>query len=198
MTGNNGTLDKFLGDGLMATFGTPIETADDPQNSFRCAMAMTAQIGAWNERRKATGKEPLQIGIGIHYGPCMLGDIGGESRMEFAVIGDTVNMASRVEAKTRDLGVDIAITEALYDRLKAQPEGLQERIPGPNQRGENDGRSHQRRLDQAANLCRFASQRIPNAASRHNSTTAVAAARSVMIQLKMMRRCFASASGARK
>ncbi|MEM7428072.1 MAG: adenylate/guanylate cyclase domain-containing protein [Pseudomonadota bacterium] len=115
---NRGTLDKFLGDGLMATFGTPIETADDPQNSFRCAMAMTAEIARWNEGRVAAGKTPLRIGIGIHYGPCMLGDIGGESRMEFAVIGDTVNMASRVEAKTRDLGVDIAITEELYDRLQ--------------------------------------------------------------------------------
>lgn len=121
---NRGTLDKFLGDGLMATFGTPIETSDDPQNSFRCALAMTQEIEAWNARRKDAGKEPLKIGIGIHYGPCMLGDIGGESRLEFAVIGDTVNMASRVEAKTRDLGVDIAITEALYERLSAEPEAV--------------------------------------------------------------------------
>lgn len=125
---NQGTLDKFLGDGVMATFGTPIEKQDDPQNSFRCAMAMTAEVARWNELRAANGKQPLKIGIGIHYGPCMLGDIGGESRMEFAVIGDTVNMASRVEAKTRDLGVDLAITEALYDELQErdrdQPEEL--------------------------------------------------------------------------
>lgn len=85
-------------------------------------MAMTTEIASWNERREQAGREPLRIGIGIHCGPCMLGDIGSESRLEFAVIGGTVNMASRVEAKTRDLGVDIAITEALYKRLAEQPD----------------------------------------------------------------------------
>lgn len=120
---HDGTLDKFLGDGLMATFGTPIEGKSDAQNCFECATAMAAAVKAWNERRKAAGDDEIRIGIGVHYGPCVLGDIGGETRMEFAVIGDTVNVASRVEAKTRELGVEIAATQSLVDQIRAESKG---------------------------------------------------------------------------
>lgn len=117
---NGGTLDKFLGDGLMATFGTPEETAQDATNALSCANAMVGEVRAWNATRKARGEEEIRIGLGLHYGPCVLGDIGGDNRLEYAVIGDTVNIASRVEAKTRELGVDIAITQAIADKVREQ------------------------------------------------------------------------------
>lgn len=124
---NHGTLDKFLGDGLMATFGTPFEGENDAQNCYACAQAMVTSVDQWNRERKANGREPLKIGIGIHYGPCVLGDIGGENRLEFAVIGDTVNLASRVEAKTRELKVDIAMTKALSNKLNGSLEASKEK-----------------------------------------------------------------------
>ncbi|MEP0943871.1 MAG: adenylate/guanylate cyclase domain-containing protein [Rhizobiaceae bacterium] len=117
---HHGTLDKFLGDGLMATFGTPIEGESDAQNCFACARSMAAAIKKWNTQRAEQGQQEIRIGVGVHYGPCVLGDIGGENRLEFAVIGDTVNIASRVEAKTRELGVEIAATQSLVDRIAAE------------------------------------------------------------------------------
>lgn len=117
---NSGTLDKFLGDGLMATFGTPLEGETDANNCYECAKAMAVAVKQWNSQRAEAGEQEIQIGIGIHYGPCVLGDIGGETRMEFAVIGDTVNIASRVEAKTRELGVEIAATQSLVDRIATE------------------------------------------------------------------------------
>lgn len=119
---NGGTLDKFLGDGLMATFGTPEESENDATNALKCATAMLNSVKQWNETRIAAGDEEIRIGLGLHYGPCVLGDIGGGNRLEFAVIGDTVNIASRVEAKTRELGVKIAITEEMVNRIKQYSE----------------------------------------------------------------------------
>ena len=126
---NGGTLDKFLGDGLMATFGTPEEGEHDALNAIRCANAMVETVQKWNQERVKQGSDEIRIGLGVHYGPCVLGDIGGDNRLEFAVIGDTVNIASRVEAKTRELGVKIAITEEVANKVLEQsdtpPEVLQ-------------------------------------------------------------------------
>ena len=118
---NNGTLDKFLGDGLMATFGTPVVGENDALNGLTCAQDMVASVKRWNQQRSKSNKAPFRIGIGLHFGPCVMGDIGGDNRMEFAVIGDTVNLASRIEAKTRELNVDIALTEAFSNRIEQVP-----------------------------------------------------------------------------
>lgn len=125
---NSGTLDKFLGDGLMATFGTPEEGEHDALNALKCASAMVNAVEEWNKSRATKGSEEIRIGLGLHYGPCVLGDIGGDNRLEFAVIGDTVNVASRVEAKTRELGVSIAITETLADKVREQANGSAETL----------------------------------------------------------------------
>lgn len=117
---NGGTLDKFLGDGLMATFGTPVAGKNDALNALHCAQAMLTSVESWNAKRADAGDEPIRISLGLHYGPCVLGDIGGDSRLEFAVIGDTVNVASRVEAKTRELGVDILMTEDMANQIRVQ------------------------------------------------------------------------------
>lgn len=118
--GNGGTLDKFLGDGLMATFGTPVAGKSDALNALHCAQSMLSSVETWNGRRADSGDEPIRISLGLHFGPCVLGDIGGDNRLEFAVIGDTVNLASRVEAKTRELGVNILMTEEMADQIRAQ------------------------------------------------------------------------------
>ena len=93
---HDGTLDKYLGDGLMATFGTPFTGDCDAGNALRCAQAMIGSMDELNLERKHRGEPPIQLSLGLHYGPVVLGDIG-LNRLEFAVIGTTVNAASRLE-----------------------------------------------------------------------------------------------------
>ena len=108
---NGGTLDKFLGDGLMATFGTPDPGPHDASNAVRCAHAMLAAVDDWNQERSVIGAEPIALSVGLHCGTVVLGDIGSERRLEFAVLGDVVNVASRLEALTRELNVRMALSD---------------------------------------------------------------------------------------
>ena len=108
---SEGTLDKFLGDGLMATFGTPHTSAQDATNALRCVQRMKQALADWNANPANTA---LKISIGVHHGSVILGDIGGDQRLEFAVLGDTVNVASRIEELTRELSVaDLVSQETL-------------------------------------------------------------------------------------
>jgi adenylate cyclase len=116
---HSGTLDKYLGDGLMATFGTPFNGAHDASNALRCAQAMLVAADDWNERRKASGEPPLRVSFGLHYGPAVLGDLG-KTCLEFAVIGATVNAASRLEALTRMLDCALVASDDLVSRAKAE------------------------------------------------------------------------------
>ncbi|MEO1613409.1 MAG: adenylate/guanylate cyclase domain-containing protein, partial [Pseudomonadota bacterium] len=137
---HGGTLDKYLGDGLMATFGTPFAGERDATNAFECAKAMKDAMAIWNRERKAAGEPTLQASFGLHYGPAVLGDIGA-NRLEFAVIGSTVNVASRVEALTRALHVEIAATAALKEQVEresangAAPTDCLSKRPGQTIRG---------------------------------------------------------------
>ncbi len=115
---HHGTLDKFLGDGLMATFGTPDPGAQDAGNAVRCGRAMLADIDLWNRERREAGAEPIEISIGLHYGLVVLGDIGSTRRLEYAVLGDTVNVASRLEELTRALGVRLAMSDDLAKAVR--------------------------------------------------------------------------------
>jgi adenylate cyclase len=117
---HGGTLDKFIGDSVMATFGTPHPGPHDAASALACGRAMLASLGAWNAERAAGCEPPLHIGIGLHFGPVVLGEIGDERRVEFAVLGDTVNTASRLEGLTRELGASMAASQALVDRVLAQ------------------------------------------------------------------------------
>jgi adenylate cyclase len=101
---NGGTLDKFIGDGMMATFGTPDPGTRDAANGVACVGAILAAIDAWNGGRSRAGEAPVTVSLGLHYGPVVVGDIGSERRLELAVLGDTVNVASRLEGLTRQLG----------------------------------------------------------------------------------------------
>lgn len=110
---HHGTLDKFLGDGLMVTFGTPEPGPRDAGNALACAVAMVESMEQWNQERVRVGVAPIRIAIGLHHGHVVLGDIGSERRLEFAVLGDAVNVASRLEGITREFDVKVAASGEL-------------------------------------------------------------------------------------
>lgn len=109
---HHGTLDKYLGDGLMATFGTPVPTPLDASNAVACARDMVGVIDRWNIERRRAGEPEIHVGIGVHYGSVVLGDIGA-NRLEFAVIGDAVNVSAKLEALTRELGARVVLSDAV-------------------------------------------------------------------------------------
>ena len=113
---HQGTLDKYLGDGLMATFGTPVAGPRDAANALACAQAMIAAMEIWNGERMAAGEEPLRLSVGVHFGPVVLGDIGA-NRLEYAVIGNTVNVASRLESLSRPLGANLVVSDHLREAV---------------------------------------------------------------------------------
>ena len=115
---HQGTLDKFLGDGLMATFGTPEPGPHAAANALACGRAILVDIEEWNAARKEAGAEPVKVSVGLHYGSVVLGDIGSERRLEYAVLGDTVNVASRLEALTRNLGVGMVTSDDLVTAVR--------------------------------------------------------------------------------
>ncbi len=109
---HGGTLDKYLGDGLMATFGTPAPGEHDASDALACARAMIEALEHWNAERTRQGEPAIPAGIGIHFGEAVQGDIGA-NRLEYAVIGTAVNVAARLEAMTRPLKAQIAMSDAL-------------------------------------------------------------------------------------
>ena len=115
-----GTLDKFIGDAVMAVFGAPITRADDPLRAVRAALGMRHALKAFNLRQTRAQKPTVETGIGICHGEAVSGNIGSEERMEFTVIGDPVNIASRLEGLTKVSGFKILIDETVFQRVKGE------------------------------------------------------------------------------
>ena len=110
----DGTLDKFTGDGLMAFWGAPSAQPDHAMRACTCARVMLERVDACNERRALAGKPPFYIGIGVHSGRAVVGNVGHEERHDYTAIGDTVNLAARLEAATKDAGCGALISGATH------------------------------------------------------------------------------------
>jgi class 3 adenylate cyclase len=114
-----GTLDKFMGDGILAYFGAPIDQTDHARRAALCALAMQREVIALSAHAAAPPKLGLRVGIGVHSGVAIVGAIGSPRRREYTVIGDAVNVATRIEALTKELGRPILISESTRQLLPA-------------------------------------------------------------------------------
>jgi adenylate cyclase len=127
---HNGSVDKFLGDGLMAVFGAPEKTPYEARDALLCAVEILDTIDQWRDQLIAVGRVATTVGIGIHFGPVIQGNVGIADRMEFTTLGDTVNVASRLESMTRqfDAGILLSLeTLAAAERSSPLPAELKAR-----------------------------------------------------------------------
>jgi adenylate cyclase len=121
---SNGTLEKFIGDAMVATFGILGESERDASDALCCAERMLAALATWNDERRAEGLPAIAVGIGLNYGPVVLGDLGNKHGMSFTVIGDTVNTASRLQDVTRSLGTPLVVSDELVQKIGEAPDAV--------------------------------------------------------------------------
>ncbi len=117
---NGGSVDKFIGDAIMGIFGTPKPSkifGEDSENAFKAGLEMFKQLNEINNNRVAKGYKPINIGIGIHTGEVIAGNIGEGNLLEYTVIGDAVNTASRIESLCKKYNDDFIVSKAVYDEL---------------------------------------------------------------------------------
>jgi adenylate cyclase len=115
---SGGVVDKFIGDAIMAVWGAPTSSGHDQLNALGACLEMRKALAELNERRAERGKTPIKIGMGVHSGRAISGTIGSTERMEYTVIGDTVNMAARIEASTKAFGTDLLVSAVTADLVK--------------------------------------------------------------------------------
>jgi adenylate cyclase len=117
---HGGCLEKFIGDALLATFGVPDPGSRDATDALACARGMLAALEAWNRERAGAGLPALRMGLGLHYGQVVAGDIGSRRSMAFATVGDTTNVTSRLQALTRELGAGLVVSGSLVDAIERE------------------------------------------------------------------------------
>jgi len=117
-----GTVDKFVGDLIMALFGAPLDDADHADHAVQTALAMSRELDALNGTRRANGQTPFDIGVGINSGEMVAGMIGSDRILSYTVIGDAVNLGSRLEGLNKQYGTRIIVSDATRTRLKARYE----------------------------------------------------------------------------
>jgi adenylate cyclase len=134
-----GIIDKFLGDGILAVFGLPVATDSHAADAFGAAMDMRRALAEMNAERAAAGREKVRIGIGMHTGEVIAGNVGSAKKLQFTVIGDTVNLASRIEGLNKDYGSYLLVSGETHARLgDATRSERFERIAGAVVRGKSE------------------------------------------------------------
>ena len=134
--GHDGVVGKFMGDGMLAYWGVPDRLEDHAQMAVRAARDMRKAVRELNQHRETHGLLPIKIGIGIHTGTVAAGMLGGTLQSEYTVIGDAVNVASRVEGLTKEYGVDVLVSETTWAQLAEPRRG--ERLGSAEIRGRKE------------------------------------------------------------
>ena len=117
---NHGMVDKFIGDGIMAMFAVPLDDPEAAYHAVQAAQAMLEGLDLVNRALAVDGIAPIGIGVGIHTGEAVVGNIGSPKKMDYTAIGDVVNTASRIEGLTRKLEAEILISEETYHDLEGR------------------------------------------------------------------------------
>jgi adenylate cyclase len=115
---HGGVVDKFIGDAIMAIWGVPHKEDDDLNNALKACLDMRVGLNQLNQERIERGLTPIKIGMGLHTGEAISGQIGSSERMEFTVIGDAVNTASRIEGSTKSFGTDLLVSKEIVEKLE--------------------------------------------------------------------------------
>ena len=115
---SGGVLDKYIGDAIMAFWGAPLEDPNSADDALKAALGMIEKLKELNKELKQRGEPEIHIGIGLYTGPVIAGNIGSEFRFDYTVIGDTVNIASRLEGLNKDYKTSIIIGETTKNKIK--------------------------------------------------------------------------------
>jgi class 3 adenylate cyclase len=114
---HGGSVDKFIGDSVMATFGTPFSKGNDAQNALNCVRQMQIAMRDWEKERKEKNLPIVKHRIGVHFGVCFVGNVGSSERVEYTVIGDTVNVASRICDACKEIGAEVIFSDKIMGKL---------------------------------------------------------------------------------
>jgi len=114
---NGGIVDKFIGDAIMAVWGVPKSTKKDANNAVKACLEMRRALADLNEKRMSRKEPPIQIGMGLHAGTAISGTIGSDERMEYTIIGNTVNTGSRIESSTKAFGSDLLVSDTVLEKV---------------------------------------------------------------------------------
>jgi len=123
---HGGVVDKYIGDAIMVVFGVPRSTGDEAVRAIHAARSMQEALAVHNLARAQRGLPALRQGIGVHYGRCVAGNVGTAERLQYTVVGDTVNVASRLEGATKTAGVPVLLSEAVVQQAQLEAGPLED------------------------------------------------------------------------